>query len=71
MRSRQRSNSEDTETDTTAALLRRKHHGLGNDPTARILKPGLYLTPLHLGYGLGNDPTARILKQCYVFPVVA
>ncbi len=36
--------------------------GLGNDPTARILK----LNPITAFYGdmrgLGNDPTARILK---------
>ncbi len=37
--------------------------GLGNDPTARILK--LLRTYLHTGWrsGLGNDPTARILKR--------
>ncbi len=37
--------------------------GLGNDPTARILKPR---GALRFGWrwrGLGNDPTARILKR--------
>jgi len=37
--------------------------GLGNDPTARILKlkPAVADTPTT--FGLGNDPTARILKR--------
>ncbi len=37
--------------------------GLGNDPTARILKQRADLALFAEFLGLGNDPTARILKQ--------
>jgi len=37
-RSRQRSNSEDTETFVALTDEPHRPHGLGNDPTARILK---------------------------------
>ncbi len=60
-RSRQRSNSEDTETavvgDATYLVV-----GLGNDPTARILKQAVDIMSEFGVLGLGNDPTARILK---------
>ncbi len=37
--------------------------GLGNDPTARILKPEQIDNHRQRIGGLGNDPTARILKR--------
>ncbi len=65
--SRQRSNSEDTETAQTARRILTPPRGLGNDPTARILKP-LTITGTGDGIcGLGNDPTARILKLFKAF----
>ena len=44
--------------------------GLGNDPTARILKH-LSGADLHdATLGLGNDPTARILKRQQRWPLL-
>ena len=37
--------------------------GLGNDPTARILKRKSLFSAWSFFLGLGNDPTARILKR--------
>ena len=43
--------------------MRRGCIGLGNDPTARILKLDFRHLVRNLLRGLGNDPTARILKR--------
>ena len=48
---------------TPAAARRIIVLGLGNDPTARILKHHARPAPLRAIPGLGNDPTARILKH--------
>ncbi len=61
-RSRQRSNSEDTETSPRECAPRTQAR-LGNDPTARILKRRARLGGGGQFEGLGNDPTARILKH--------
>jgi len=43
--------------------VRTAKSGLGNDPTARILKLSKAVVVRPDGRGLGNDPTARILKH--------